>query len=92
MYICFKQNNLIMKTAKNKNYVYYDYYNKISTHIINGYEVAMIDHNTGEFTTEIEMTEEEADGSYERMMIDAEETIKDKYDVKSEQSFFGYGY
>jgi len=52
----------------------------------------MIDHNTGEFTTEIEMTEEEADGSYERMMIDAEETIKDKYDVKSEQSFFGYGY
>jgi len=81
-----------MKTAKNKNYVYYDYDSKISTHIINGYEVARIDHNTGEFTTEIEMSKEEADGSYKRMMIDKEESVNNKYDVSDEQGLYGYGY
>ena len=81
-----------MKTGKNKNYVYYDWSNKISQHFINGYEVARIDHNTGEFTTEIEMTKDEADESYERMISNRNEMTDDNYDVRDEQGIFGCGY
>ena len=58
-----------MESGSKNDYVYYDWSDKISRHYINGYTVASLNHITGEFETEIEMSEESKDESFKRMSI-----------------------
>jgi len=77
-----------MKTGNKNNYVYYDWSENISRNYIKGYTVSSINHSTGEFETEIEMTKKEAKDSYELMMKNFNDYKSDDYDVRLEQDLY----
>lgn len=59
---------------------------------IGGSNVMMVNHDDGEITCFISLTEKEIDYYYEQIDKNKTETDKDNYDVKDEQGLYGYGY
>lgn len=57
-----------MKTGNKQDYVYYNWDTNISSHYINGYCVATLEHTTDTFDNHETMTREDMDYSYAEML------------------------